>query len=148
MKECFACKKLKPFNEFYAHPQMADKLCGKCKDCCKAAIMANIERRRMDPKWVSKERERCRNKIAKARAEGRYKKNSSKGAQKRWRDQNRNKVSAHLKARRYFPRTVATLCQRCGVVPKILHRHHPDYSKPLEILWLCPACHGLAHRKP
>jgi len=25
--------------------------------------------------------------------------------------------------------------------------HHPDYSKPLKIVWLCASCHGQEHRK-
>ena len=33
-------------------------------------------------------------------------------------------------------------CQR----RKKLQMHHPDYSKPLSVLWLCSKCHGKAHR--
>jgi hypothetical protein len=37
-------------------------------------------------------------------------------------------------------------CMKCGrEVP--LHAHHPDHSKPLEVIWLCPPCHGLTWRK-
>jgi hypothetical protein len=36
---------------------------------------------------------------------------------------------------------------QCSVCPndKFIHGHHPDYSKPLEVIWLCPKCHKLAH---
>ncbi|MFA5381843.1 MAG: helix-turn-helix transcriptional regulator [Candidatus Micrarchaeia archaeon] len=33
-------------------------------------------------------------------------------------------------------------CEKCGLEDIILHGHHSDYSKPLEVEWLCPACHG------
>lgn len=29
-----------------------------------------------------------------------------------------------------------------------LHGHHEDYSKPLDIVWLCRNCHGARHRLP
>jgi len=40
-------------------------------------------------------------------------------------------------------------CERCGAGGKgvRLNRHHPDYSDPLRIEWLCTRCHGEAHRK-
>jgi hypothetical protein len=36
-----------------------------------------------------------------------------------------------------------TACSRCGAEPPKhkLHAHHHDYSKPLEITWLCSKCH-------
>ena len=40
-------------------------------------------------------------------------------------------------------------CPRCGepTPPMRLHAHHADYSKPLEVTWLCTTCHGKEHRK-
>lgn len=32
-------------------------------------------------------------------------------------------------------------CSRCGKKCKP-EAHHPDYSKPLEVVWLCSKCHG------
>lgn len=26
-----------------------------------------------------------------------------------------------------------------------LHAHHPDYSRPYDVFWLCPQCHGKLH---
>ncbi len=37
-----------------------------------------------------------------------------------------------------------TKCQRCGGSENI-QAHHPDYSKPLEIEWVCSACHRSIH---
>ena len=37
-------------------------------------------------------------------------------------------------------------CKSCGSTARI-NAHHPDYSKPLEVVWLCSICHGAAHRQ-
>ena len=37
-------------------------------------------------------------------------------------------------------------CQRCGEAAN-LQGHHADYSKPLEVEWLCSRCHGVTFRK-
>jgi hypothetical protein len=37
-------------------------------------------------------------------------------------------------------------CEYCGQV-KSLDRHHPNYKKPLQIVWLCRKCHATEHAK-
>lgn len=41
-------------------------------------------------------------------------------------------------------------CEGCGEKksPQQIHGHHADYSKPLEVEWLCRDCHVAAHRRP
>lgn len=36
-------------------------------------------------------------------------------------------------------------CERCGV--ELAEAHHPDYSKPLEVVWLCRVHHLEEHRR-
>lgn len=43
-----------------------------------------------------------------------------------------------------------TNCSKCGKVFSVdkldeLHAHHPDYRRPLNILWLCRKCHADIH---
>jgi hypothetical protein len=35
-------------------------------------------------------------------------------------------------------------CEDCGA-SGLLHRHHPDYDKPLNVVTLCVKCHETAH---
>lgn len=37
-------------------------------------------------------------------------------------------------------------CQRCRS-KKHIDAHHEDYTKPMEVTWLCRDCHGLRHRE-
>jgi|SRR5215469_2603730 len=37
-------------------------------------------------------------------------------------------------------------CQGCGASNKRLDAHHKDYSKPLEVEWLCRRCHSDRHQ--
>lgn len=34
-------------------------------------------------------------------------------------------------------------CEVCGSI--VVHAHHCDYSKPLEVMWLCPEHHAEWH---
>ena len=41
-------------------------------------------------------------------------------------------------------------CQACGQPPSAALRiemHHPDYARPLDVVFLCSLCHGRAHQR-
>ena len=64
---------------------------------------------------------------------------------KEWRKRNPEKVRAHWivsNAIRYGKLTRKS-CEICGNEKS--HAHHNDYSKPLEIEWLCHKCHWQKH---
>jgi len=110
-------------------------------------------RRKNDPVYRAKQREYNR-KYAR----------SERGRAERLRSgkiaRTRNPEAAHAqsalqdKVRRGIVQRPAT-CERCGTVPAPGHdgrssvqAHHPDYSRPLEVVWLCPPCHQGEHRCP
>ncbi len=61
---------------------------------------------------------------------------------KKYRENNKEKLYAHVKSRgiELLP------CEVCGTVYNI-HRHHDDYSKPVEVRFLCSFHHKQLHIK-
>jgi hypothetical protein len=66
----------------------------------------------------------------------------------RWRENNPEGRRAHNAANaavREGKLERKTLCEGCGL-PKRLEKHHPDYSRPLLVVWLCKPCHAIADK--
>lgn len=66
-------------------------------------------------------------------------------ARRKWEKKNPDIKSAHQKVRRAVKSGKLTRepCEVCG--SEIVHAHHDDYSKPLEVRWLCPHHHSVEH---
>ncbi len=62
------------------------------------------------------------------------------------RNLNRQKKSAHRQIYAALKRgqIVRLPCAQCGSTVNI-QAHHTDYSKPLDVIWLCPRCHRVHH---
>lgn len=63
---------------------------------------------------------------------------------KRYVENHHEKILAEKMAQRHI--ALAQSCSICGSTEN-LHRHHSDYSKPLEVITLCHKCHMKIHRK-
>lgn len=67
---------------------------------------------------------------------------------KAWRDRNPEKAKAHLAINNATRKGTLTRqpCEVCGS-PRS-HAHHDDYSKRLDVRWLCAVHHKALHRNP
>jgi hypothetical protein len=143
-KRCWVCKETKTVDLFYKNRSNLDGLTGCCKECEKQKVKEryrtyhskHIERFRKhyeDNKETVRERQR----------------NTSKRLWKIWYEKNKEKHTARAKLR-YAVGTGKlqrpTKCTRCPSTEKI-QGHHPDYTKPLEVIWLCHKCHEYEHHK-
>lgn len=148
MQECKWCGAAKTVDEFYAN----DK---SCKVCRRAFVsehrQRNIEKIRAydrvrghDEKRQAANRRQYRER--RVTQEGRLREN--KRAQM-WVENHRHNgkravnimVSNAIRNGKLTPEK----CWWCGSEEHI-HAHHEDYTKPLEIMWLCRDCHGRRHR--
>ena len=150
MKICFKCNSEYPATSdfFYRHPRMADGLLGKCKECTKKDSQKRLEEK---PEEVAAYERKRANLPHRVEARSFYKKTESGR-------------SSHAKALRkqialfpekYRARTAVRNavrdgkllrlpCVECGE-PKS-EGHHEDYSKPLDVVWLCNKHHKIADR--
>lgn len=156
MKKCFKCGKEKDLDKFYKHSAMADGHLNKCKECTKldsfGRTYEEIERRKFRDRNRPNAKERVaknlqRVKKLKAENNEHYLKTVS-APKKKWDTENRYKKNAHLKVKRNISMkgNKPNQCQLCGTRSDELEGHHYDYSKPLDVTWLCKRCHSLAHK--
>lgn len=137
-KACFVCGETKPRSEFYRHARMADGHLNKCKSCTKRqARRRHRHKIEHDAEWREKERERSRRKEARRRR--------VHGSRQHPHHDVHVELGNAIRDGRIVP---ATRCEDCGHDFSEFRReaHHDDYSKPLDVRWLCALCHGRRHR--
>lgn len=145
VKECFKCGAVKPIEEFYKHIGMRCGYLGKCKECTKKDAgdhrANNLEyckaydRKRANlPKRVE-----LRKQVTKTWVED----GRQAESQRRYRGKYPEKYHARIavgNALRDGRLSKPSKCSKCGAETK-LEAHHEDYSKPLDVQWLCNSCH-------
>jgi hypothetical protein len=123
----------------------------RCAECHKKSVRRN----RAEKIDYYREYYRARAKTPKAKEQKRKFNKTPRGRAicaasiQRWREKYPGKRQAHIKVANalrdgliYKPSS----CEVCGTNERKLHGHHTDYSKPLEVIWVCPPCHREFHR--
>ncbi|MGI9143639.1 MAG: hypothetical protein ACR2IJ_10675 [Fluviibacter sp.] len=136
MKRCFKCGVEKPVEFFYRHPQMADGHLGKCKDCTKHDVAQNYQARRQQ--YAEYERNRFQRPERKEKAVGYHRNAALRNPEKAFA---RHAISNAIRDGRLHRKP----CEVCGNAKS--EGHHPDYSKPLSVMWLCRKHHLEQHGK-
>jgi transposase-like protein len=150
MKVCRNCLLEKPLDFFYKHAAMRDGYLNKCIDCVKQRIskhrLLNIDR----IKEYDKKRAKLPHRIASQKEYQKTEKGriAKQKAMKAYKQRFPLKKAAHIitsnhiRDGKLFP---ASACSVCGSTSNI-EGHHDDYTKPLDIRWLCISCHKKWHR--
>lgn len=123
---CRTCGEERQADDFY-----------KGRLSCKECVRANVKHRaRTNPKVQEYDR---------ARAKLPNRREHAADISRRWRQENPAAYKAQtalnnaLRDGRIIKRP-CELCERADV-----HAHHRDYSRPLDVIWLCPKCHHRLH---
>jgi len=146
MKTCFKCLQSLPLEAFYKHSAMGDGRLGKCKECTKSDVkkhrLENLERIRAYDKMRGSipHRVAARKEYAKTEAGRAAHRKALKVSKERFpeRAAARYKVSNAIRD----GRLKRLPCLVCGDTAEA---HHPDYSRPLDVMWLCQPHHKETH---
>jgi ribosomal protein S27AE len=136
-KVCKQCGERKELPEYYRRSATADGYFGKCKVCVSADARARRQNPLVRDRLLAQDREAHRkwreaNPFKVAEGVRQYQRNNKEKV-RAW-----NMVARNLEA--------PDACSECGSTSRI-HAHHDDYSRPLDVRWLCSACHKQHHAK-
>ncbi len=136
-KRCTVCKEVRQLTCFHYNHRMTDGRLNQCRSCvcerAKVQRLADID--------AIRKRDRAR---AKLRDMGRL---AAQCKRRQRKDPLRKpKRNARLRVARAIAkgRLVKQRCRVCGAKRAVAH--HPDYGRPLDVVWLCAVHHSAVHR--
>ena len=135
-KECRGCLQALSLESFYKHSRMLDGRLNYCRQCVKG----RVKRHRQD----NLEKVRAYDRTRGAKPERRQQ--LAQLAERLMQDPVRRKaIRTSSDAIRRGRLVRPGICSVCRETCKP-EAHHDDYSKPLEVRWLCRPCHCRHHR--
>lgn len=148
-KVCRSCGRTRRSSEFYAHPYTADRLQADCKECHREKVRANRAAKADQYRAYEQSRAHLPHRIA-ARAE--YAKtdagkSAGNRAKRKWSQANAVRRAAQVILGNAVRDGKVVPWPACAM-PECNKRpvgHHPDYDRPLEVVWLCQEHHKQAH---
>ena len=147
-KVCASCREDVRLADYYRDHRSRDGLMRICKACHKAAVRNNRRANALHYKAYElvranlKHRVEARNAYAKTEAG----KEASRRAKQKYIERNPLKRLAQVMAGNAIRdgRLLKRPCEACGTAKA--QAHHDDYSKPLDVRWLCTTHHAEWHK--
>ena len=143
MKTCYMCNERKDLALFGKDASKEDGLSYRCKDCVNTVRKAKREAiaatKPLD--WKKKTEDIGAYRKAWKETHPGY----STAKKKEWYSKNKDRLKIR-DAVKYALRTgklIKTPCHVCGELE--VQGHHPDYSRPLDVVWLCRQHHHEVH---
>jgi len=126
MKKCSRCHQIKDEEYFQKDASKKDGLCSACKECEHLRYLARLD---YNKNYYQKHRSYYRKKYL------------------FWQTTHKDQFNAGWLLRHYkkLGKIIQKPCLVCGKLPS--EAHHSDYSKPLQVIWLCKGHHGELRRK-
>jgi ribosomal protein S27AE len=150
MKVCKKCKVEKEITDFYKHSAMLDGHLNKCIDCVKARVNKyreiNLDKVREYDKSRSNLPHRVQARMEYSKTEA-YKESHHKSILK-YREKYPMVRASHvivgnaIRDKKLIPEQFCSVCK----ANEKIEAHHDDYTKPLEVRWLCKKCHTNWHK--
>ena len=147
-KSCKCCEHVLPLTEFHKHKGFKDGHRSVCKVCVRVKNKEYYEENKEEHKkrvlrWREKNREKYEEGVKRASI-------VHKERKRVYAARYPHKVKAgKLLGYAIYKGQIkkSQQCQLCGAKNEKIVGHHFDYSKPLEVTWLCECCHKYIHRK-
>jgi hypothetical protein len=143
MKDCSECGKRQGLTEFYVNRASEDGLTSRCKTCLKTYQKARRDKLNADKPdgWKQK----TKDKSAYMRAWSAANPGAMTAYKKAYWQRNKDRLSIKYKVRHAVKtgKLIKMPCFVCG--SEQVEAHHPDYSAPLDVVWLCRQHHMEIH---
>ena len=133
-KKCSECGRMLPTSEFNKNRNNKDGLQDRCRDCFSA----------YNKKRYAGMRERTKRMVAEYRRDNPGNVLSTRLATCKRNPTKQNAQKALSEAIAAGVVENPQVCYGCGCEPPEhrIEAHHHDYTKPLEVIWLCTPCHS------
>ncbi|MCK5601035.1 hypothetical protein KAR91_04145 [Candidatus Pacearchaeota archaeon] len=140
--QCPSCKKWKLSSQFFGDKRSSNGLTSRCKICHTRTSLDTCDK--INKRRINREYARRARKADPEKFKARSRENSKRAVKENGPAYRAYRFLHNALRRGEIEKPLR--CEKCNRKHK-LTAHHEDYSKPLEVEWLCYECHGQRHWK-